>query len=215
MPSSGHERGTGPRPPATHRLRNLKSIMTSMQMKPYSTAIGSRPRRPAGTALGFAFRRITSVVALWRSRVAARRQLRVLRYMDDRLLADIGLTRIDLSSRRETSFFGGEGFIAEPRASSLIASTRRSAMRERWSFRTLLAEQHKGRTTPYCITLRSRTDATIIGWYAGRNTHWSIDHKWKKRFDNRGDAVAVCHELRNLCPRNASIINIELAQDDL
>ena len=57
-------------------------------------------------------------------------------------------------------------------------------MRERWSFRTLLAEQQKGR-------------------------------KWKKRFDNRGDAVAVCHDLRNLYPHNASIINIELAQDDL
>jgi len=86
--------------------------MSTIQVKPYSTTIGSRPRWPVGAVLGFAFRRITSVVALWRSRVAARRQLRVLRYMDDRLLADIGLTRIDLSSRRETSFFGGEGFIA-------------------------------------------------------------------------------------------------------
>jgi len=92
--------------------------MTSMQMKPYSTAIGSRPRRPAGTALGFAFRWITAVLALWRSRAAARRTVRALRYIDDRLLADIGLTRGDLSSRRETSFLGGEGFIAEPRASS-------------------------------------------------------------------------------------------------
>jgi len=202
-------------PEATHRLRGLKSIMSTMQMKPYSTAIGSRPRWPVGALLGLAFRRITAVLALWRSRAAARRTLRALRYIDDRLLADIGLTRGDLSSRRETSFFGGEGFIAEPRASSLAASTRRSAMRERWRFRTLLAEQQKGRTTPYCITLRSRTDATIIGWYGGRNTHWSTDHKWKKRFDKRGDAVAVCHELRNLCPRNASIINIELAQDDL
>jgi len=87
-------------------------------MKPYSTAIGSRPRRPAGTALGFAFRWITAVLALWRSRAAARRTVRALRYIDDRLLADIGLTRGDLSSRRETSFLGGEGFIAEPRASS-------------------------------------------------------------------------------------------------
>src|SRR6516165_2450789 len=112
MPSSDHERGAGPRPPASHRLRNLKSIMSTIQVKPYSTTIGSRPRWPVGAVLGFAFCRITSVVALWRSRVAARRQLRVLRYMDDRLLADIGLTRIDLSSRRETSFFGGEGFIA-------------------------------------------------------------------------------------------------------
>ena len=84
-------------------------------------------------------------------------------------------------------------------------------MSERWNFRTLLEEQQKGRTTPYCVTLRSRTDATIIGRYAGRNTRWSTDHKWQKRFDNRGDAVAVRDELRDLCPRNASVINIELA----
>jgi hypothetical protein len=98
---------------------------------------------------------------------------------------------------------------------SFLASTQRSAMSERWNFRTLLEEQQKGRTTPYCITLRSRTDATIIGWYAGTNTHWSTDHKLQKRFDNRGDAVAVCDELRDLCQRNASVINIELAQNDL
>jgi hypothetical protein len=29
---------------------------------------------------------------------------------------------------------------------------------------------------PYCITLRSRTDARITGWYAGRNCLWSTDH---------------------------------------
>src|SRR5215471_11579447 len=94
-----------------------------MQMKPYSTAIGSRPRWPVGTLPGLAFRRIIAVLALWRSRAAARRRLRVLRYMDDRLLADIGLTRMELSPRRETSFLDGEGFTAEPRASSLAAST--------------------------------------------------------------------------------------------
>jgi hypothetical protein len=27
---------------------------------------------------------------------------------------------------------------------------------------------------PYCITLRSRTDARIIGWYAGRNCDGSL-----------------------------------------
>jgi len=97
--------------------------MSTMQMKPYSTAIGSRPRWPVGALLGLVFRRITAVLALWRSRAAARRRLRVLRYMDDRLLADIGLTRMELSSRRETSFLDGEGFTAEPRASSLAAST--------------------------------------------------------------------------------------------
>ena len=68
---------------------------------------------------------------------------------------------------------------------------------------------------PYCITLRSRTDARITGWYAGRNCLWSTDHNRQKRFDNPHDASTVCHELRSLCPRNAKVINIEVAQDEL
>jgi hypothetical protein len=67
---------------------------------------------------------------------------------------------------------------------------------------------------PYCITLRSRTDARITGWYAGRNCLWSTDHQRQKRFDNQHDAAVVCHELRTRCPRNAEVINIEVAQDD-
>ena len=67
---------------------------------------------------------------------------------------------------------------------------------------------------PYCITLRSRTDGRATGWYAGRNCRWSTDRLRQIRFDNPNDASAVCQELRSLCPRNASVINIELAQDD-
>ena len=67
---------------------------------------------------------------------------------------------------------------------------------------------------PYCITLRSRTDARITGWYTGKNTPWSTDHTRQKRFDDKNDASAVCHELRSLCPRNAEVINIEIAPDD-
>ena len=67
---------------------------------------------------------------------------------------------------------------------------------------------------PYCITLRSRTEARVTGWYAGRNCRWSTDRQRQTRFDNRDDASAVCEELRSLCPRNASLINIELAQQD-
>ena len=67
---------------------------------------------------------------------------------------------------------------------------------------------------PYCITLRSRTDATVTGWYAGRNCRWSTDRQRQIRFDNPDDASAACQELRSLCPRNASVINIELAQND-
>jgi hypothetical protein len=69
---------------------------------------------------------------------------------------------------------------------------------------------------PYCITLRSRTNTRIItGWYAGSACRWSTDHKRRKVFDNKHDARDVCHELRSLCPRNAKVIDIEEAQDDL
>jgi hypothetical protein len=68
---------------------------------------------------------------------------------------------------------------------------------------------------PYCITLRSRTDTRIItGWYAGSNCRWSTDHKRQKLFDTKHEARPICHELRGLCPRNADVINIEVAKDD-
>ena len=66
----------------------------------------------------------------------------------------------------------------------------------------------------YCITLRSRTDERVTGWYAGRNCRWSTDHNRQKRFYDQHEASAVCQELRNLCPRNAVVIQIEVAQDD-
>ena len=67
---------------------------------------------------------------------------------------------------------------------------------------------------PYCITLRSRTDAKITGWYAGKNCVWSTDRTRQKRFGNPQDASAVCNELRSRCPHNAKVINIEVTQDD-
>ena len=66
----------------------------------------------------------------------------------------------------------------------------------------------------YSITLRSRTDARITGWYDGSDSGWSTDHKRQKLFDNKRDASPVCEELRSRCPRNAVVINIEVAQDD-
>jgi hypothetical protein len=67
----------------------------------------------------------------------------------------------------------------------------------------------------YCITLRSRTDTRIItGWYAGSNCRWSTDHERRKLFDTKHDARPICHELRSVCPHNAKVINIEVAQDD-
>jgi len=63
---------------------------------------------------------------------------------------------------------------------------------------------------PYCITLRSRPDRRIVtGWYDGSNCRWSTDHERKKLFDRKRDAKPVRRDLRNLCPRNAELINIE------
>jgi len=55
---------------------------------------------------------------------------------------------------------------------------------------------------PYSITLRSKTDATITGWYDGSSSRWSTDHTRQKLFDNKHEAKSVCDELRSLCPRN-------------
>jgi len=61
----------------------------------------------------------------------------------------------------------------------------------------------------YCITLRSRTDAKITGWYDGSESRWSTDYRRQKLFDEKRDARPVCQDLRKLCPRNATVINIE------
>ncbi len=66
---------------------------------------------------------------------------------------------------------------------------------------------------PYRITLRSRTDGRIIGWYDGSNGRWSTDRKRQKHFDNKRDATRVYLELRHLWPRHAKVINIEPEQD--
>ena len=62
---------------------------------------------------------------------------------------------------------------------------------------------------PYSITLRSRTDATITGWYDGSRSQWSTDDARQKLFDNKRDAKSVRDELRTLCPRNAKVISVE------
>lgn len=64
----------------------------------------------------------------------------------------------------------------------------------------------------YCITLRSRTNAMITGWYSGGCNQWSTDHERQKLFGNKTEARAVCHQLRSLYPRNAKVINIEVSQ---
>jgi hypothetical protein len=62
---------------------------------------------------------------------------------------------------------------------------------------------------PYCITLISRSDTRITGWYDGTDSRWSTDRNRQKVFDRKSDARLLCHELRSLCPRNAEVINIE------
>ena len=65
------------------------------------------------------------------------------------------------------------------------------------------------RAMPYCITLRSRTDASITGWYDGSESRWSTDHQRQQLFDKKRDAIPICRELREICPRNANVINVE------
>jgi hypothetical protein len=62
---------------------------------------------------------------------------------------------------------------------------------------------------PYCITLRSRIDWRITGWYDGSNSRWSTDLGRQKIFERKHDVASVRHELRQLYPSNASFINIE------
>ena len=68
---------------------------------------------------------------------------------------------------------------------------------------------------PYSITLRSRTDAKIVGWHQDSDGRWTTDHNRQRVFDKKSDARPVCQELRRLCPRNAKVINIEAQKDDL
>jgi hypothetical protein len=46
--------------------------------------------------------------------------------------------------------------------------------------------------------------------------HFGLEYAGFLVFPLRGkhDASAVCHELRSVCPRNAEVINIEIARDD-
>jgi hypothetical protein len=66
----------------------------------------------------------------------------------------------------------------------------------------------------YCITLRSRPDGRITGWYDGTDKCWSTDRGRKLLFDRKRDAKPVCHVLRGIWPRNAPVINVEAEQPD-
>jgi len=68
------------------------------------------------------------------------------------------------------------------------------------------------RAMSYSITLRSRTDAGITGWYDASTSRWSTDHRRQKLFGDKHDAKLIRDELRSLCPRNAELINVEPAR---
>src|SRR5262245_28869111 len=55
----------------------------------------------------------------------------------------------------------------------------------------LLKAEGKECAMPYCITLRSRADFTVTGWYDGSTGRWSTDHKRQKLFDKRHDARGI------------------------
>ena len=46
---------------------------------------------------------------------------------------------------------------------------------------------------PFRITLRSRTDARITGWYDGSRSRWSTDRNRQKVFEKKRNARPVCH----------------------
>jgi hypothetical protein len=75
------------------------------------------------------------------------------------------------------------------------------------NLRPLVSCLGEGKSRLYCITLRSKFDASITGWYTG--SRWSTDHTRKKLFDHKEEAEPVAMALRELCPRNAGNINVE------
>ena len=63
----------------------------------------------------------------------------------------------------------------------------------------------------YCITLRSRTDTRITGWYVGSDGRYGRPIISGRSFSTRN----AMPDRYALCPRNAEVINIKAVQDDL
>ena len=59
----------------------------------------------------------------------------------------------------------------------------------------------------YCITLRSKFDTTIIGWYDGSASNLSTDQRRTKLFFDRVDADLVADQLR-IYPRIGQNIEV-------
>ena len=60
----------------------------------------------------------------------------------------------------------------------------------------------------YCITLRSKFDDTIVGWYDQSASNFSTDQRRAKVFGDRDAAAMVAHHLRHRYPRVANHIDV-------
>ena len=60
--------------------------------------------------------------------------------------------------------------------------------------------------TVYQITLRDRETQTVVGYYNGA---WTTDQRRAVAFGGREAAEAHAARMRDRCPRNAELINVE------
>jgi hypothetical protein len=60
--------------------------------------------------------------------------------------------------------------------------------------------------TIYQITLRDRETQTVVGYYNGA---WTTDQRRALAFRRREAAEAHAARMRDRCPRNAELINVE------
>jgi hypothetical protein len=66
--------------------------------------------------------------------------------------------------------------------------------------------------TTYRITLRDRETQTVVGYYNGA---WTTDRQRALALRRREAAEAHAARMRDRCPRNAELINVEaIAADD-
>ena len=63
----------------------------------------------------------------------------------------------------------------------------------------------------YCITLRSKFDNTIVGWYDASASNFSTDQRRAKVFLDRDDADLVANQLRRQYPRIAQYVDVTSA----
>jgi hypothetical protein len=60
----------------------------------------------------------------------------------------------------------------------------------------------------YCITLRNKSDKTIIGWYDASASNFSTDQRRAKLFVDRVDPDLMADQLRRTYPRLAQDIEV-------